>query len=113
MPMISADYSIALPIALSSIAAVLYSILATQALYGAYAQSSYSQIRAYAVSQEALQLMYQENGSYQEQYDLLTSVFRSYNVSVSVQGTGNTSACAVSVCRVAEIGGISKIVVVG
>jgi hypothetical protein len=75
----------------------------------AYARSGYYEIRYYSISQQmasvAAPLPANSSGT-------ILGMGRYYNVSARITGIGNYSECAGAFCRIIEIGGDTRILVI-
>lgn len=105
---ISADMSIAIPIAMFSMLMLVYSINNSQSYYLAYARSSYLQIKYYSISQQMLLFI----GREPENYSTIQNLSKFYNVSATITNFTNYKACSSSFCRVIELDGATKILVI-
>jgi hypothetical protein len=107
---VAIDIGIAIPIAVLAFSVILGSLYASQQYMAAYAKAEYEQIRYLAASQ-AIAMLLGDGGAGSGM--AIENVSRYYNISVEVTGLGNDSSCAVRYCRVIEVGGDAKLLVIG
>ena len=108
---VASDFAVALPIVLISLYLVLSSIHSGQLFYTGYARSAYSELRYYSVSQQILEISGTGSNNYTSEASLIGNLSRNYNVSVSFLEPGSPANCS-RLCRIVEIDGITKIMVI-
>ncbi len=109
---IASDMLIAIPIALASISLLFAGIYNSQSYLQSYARSEYSWIRYYSISQQMVTASYGAAGGYANKTVAVESIAKYYNVSVSLTSVSDSSQCTNGFCRVVEIDGIAKLLVV-
>ena len=107
---IAIDMGIAIPIAVLAFSVILGSLYASQQYMAAYAKAGYEQIRYLAASQAVARLL--EDGGAGSGM-AIENVSRYYNASVEITGLGNASYCIGRYCRVIEVGGEARLLVIG
>lgn len=105
---ISADMAIAIPIAMFSMLMLVHSISNSQSYYLAYARSSYLQIKYYSISQQMLMFI----GREPENYSTIQHLSKFYNISTNIVNLTDYNECGWSFCRVIELNGATKILVI-
>lgn len=112
MSIIAADIAIALPIALASIILLFSSMASNQSYIVSYAGSEYSQIKYYSISQQIISMSISPSNNYSDQMISISNLSRYYNVSVNFTSPDNYYSCKMSFCRVVEINGITRLMVI-
>ena len=112
MGIISADMVLAIPLAAASIMLVASGIGSMQSLLAAYAGHSYAQIRYYSISQQMISMLSSRNmseGSYASELGNLSAF---YNASAYTVALANYTACAEDFCRIVEVAGMARVMVI-
>lgn len=109
--MISADMGIAIPVAIAAFTIAYIGICQSQSLALAYAASASEKLRYYAASQQIVSVIDAVNGSAAEDMEAISNISGYYGISATVTGMSNDSACALYFCRVVEIGGNARLMV--
>ncbi len=109
--MIALDMAIAFPIVLVTLYLMLSVLHANQSFYTAYAKSSYSGLRYYSISQQMIDVVGAEAGNYSSDVSDMKAMGMDYNASISFQNESGFDKCS-GFCRVVEIDGITKIMVI-
>ena len=112
MGIISADMLLAVPLAASSIMLVALGIGSMQSLLAAYAGHSYSQIRYYSISQQMISMLSSRNMSKSGYESELGNLSAFYNVSAYTTGLPNYTACSKDFCRIVEVAGMERVMVI-
>ena len=112
MGIISADMVLAIPLAVASIMLVALGIESMQSLLVAYAGHSYSQIRYYSISQQMISLLSSRNMSRSGYASELGNLSAFYNVSAYTTELSNYTICAKDFCRIVEVAGMERVMVI-
>ncbi len=112
MGIISADMALAIPLAAASIMLVALGIGSMQSTLVAYAGNSYSQIRHYSISQQMISLLSGRNMCKSAYASELANLSAFYNVSAYTTGLSNYTICAKDFCRIVEVAGMERIMVI-
>jgi hypothetical protein len=109
---ISADMAAAIPIAILSIALISHSLAISQSYYYSYANSTYNQLKYYSISQQMLAVINGGTANYSADEGTVYGLSRYYNISASILYPSNYSYCSKFFCRVVQIGGATRILVI-
>jgi len=104
--------ALAIPIAMFSMIILAYGIINSQSYYLAYARSSYLQIRYYSISQQMLAFLNNENENQSAYLNAVENLSRFYNVSISIANLADYGDCATSLCRIVQMNGETRILVI-
>jgi Tfp pilus assembly protein PilV len=103
---------VAIPIAMLSILILAHGISNSQSYYLAYARSSYLQIKYYSVSQQMLTFLNNENENHSAYLGSVQGLGKFYNVSAEIVNLTDDADCMNSFCRVVQVDGAAKILVI-
>lgn len=112
MGIISADMVLAIPLACISVILIASGMGNMQSFLALYAGHSYAQIRYYSISQQMISILSSQTLSKNGYASELSSLDSFYNVSAYTTAIANYSACAQNFCRIVEVDGIEKIMVI-
>lgn len=109
--LILTDIAIAIPIVLIAIAIISTSLYNNQFYLESYGHSGYSAIKYYGISQLLVSVSQASTANYSETENSLLNLAEDYKISANFTETSNYGQCATSFCRVIEINGITKLMV--
>jgi Tfp pilus assembly protein PilV len=104
--------AMAIPIAMFSMIILAYGISDSQSYYLAYARSAYLQIKYYSVSQQMLDFLNSANENNSAYLESVQNLGEFYNVSTAILNLSDYADCANSFCRIVQVGGTAKILVI-
>ena len=112
MGILSADMVLAVPLALISIILIASGTGNMQSFLSASAGRAYAQIRYYSISQQMISILSSRNTSPNGYASELNNLSAFYNISAYTTAAANYSACAQNFCRIVEVAGMERLMVI-
>ena len=112
MGIISADMVLAIPLACVSIILIASGMGSMQSFLVIYAGHSFAQIRYYSISQQIISILSSQTLSENGYSSQLSGLGSFYNVSAHITTLANYSSCAQNFCRIVEVDGMERIMVI-